>query len=791
MFKNYLKIAWRNLNKSRSFTLINLSGLTIGITVCMMIFLFIMHEFSVDGFQKNSDNIYRVMRSYDPAKPATSYLSGPYAPAMLNDFPQEIKRAVRVMNTNALLSFDDKAFREKYVFVTDPDFFELFSFRLLRGKAENVISDPNNIALSETIAKKYFGSVDAAMGKVLRVDKEFDMKVTGVFKDVPSNSHLEFDMVYSNLLYRNQEWYQRWRNNNGFVYLQLNEGATEARLEKKFPAFMQKYMGKDMAQMNAKFELSLTPMKDIYFSEASEFDGVRHGEMKVIFIFLSIAALILLIACINFMNLSTIRAMERSKEVGLRKVMGALRSNLIRQFIGESVMLTVISCLLALLLLQVAMPLYSNLLGYDLRVNWRSPMIYLFLGGVVIVAGFMAGSYPAFFLSSFSPIAAIKGKLRVGKGGAMFRQGLVIVQFSISVFLIITTIVIVNQMSHVKNMDLGYNQSQTIIVPIDNGDIYNNRRSFRDELLADSRFKSVSFMSGEPGGFYDMHAFDVEGQSASWRSRTLFADEEVVNNLQLKMIAGRNFSRDMKTDSAEAMIINRTAANGLGLTPEQAIGKRVHNTMREDMSRRIVGVVEDFNFLSLKQKMDPLVIMPGDDHRVALVRFATNDAKGAVEKVKAVYSKMAPVYPLEYSFLDAKFDQLYKNDIRQETVITVFAGLAIFVACLGLFGLASYTTARRIKEIGVRKVLGSSVKGIVVLLSKDLLKPVFIASLLAVPLAWYAMNSWLQNFAYKVPLSWWIFVLAGVITFAVALITIGFKAIGAALANPVKSLRSE
>ncbi|RYF99120.1 MAG: FtsX-like permease family protein, partial [Chitinophagaceae bacterium] len=600
----------------------------------------------------------------------------------------------------------------------------------------------------------------------------------GIFEDVPSNSHLEFDMVYSNLHYRQQEWYQRWRNNNGFVYLQLHEGATEAGLEKKFPAFMQKYMGKDMAQMNAKFDLSLTPLNDVYFSEASEFDGVRHGEMKVIFIFLSIAVLILLIACINFMNLSTIRAMERSKEVGLRKVMGALRSNLIRQFIGESVMLTVISCILALLLLQVAMPLYSSLLGYELKVNWRSPMIYTFLAGVVIVAGLMAGSYPAFFLSSFSPIAAIKGKLRVGKGGAMFRQGLVIVQFSISVFLIITTIVIVNQMAHVKNMDLGYNQSQTIIVPIDNGDIFNNRRAFRDELLADPRFSSVSFMSGEPGGFYDMHAFDVEGQNASWKSRTLFADEEVVTNLQLKIIAGRNFSREMKTDSAEAMIINRTAATGLGLTPEQAIGKWVHNTMRDDVRRTIIGVVEDFNFLSLKQKMDPLVITPGDDHRVALVRFATNDTKAAVEKIKAVYSKLAPVYPLEYNFLDTKFDKLYKNDIRQETVITVFAGLAIFVACLGLFGLASYTTARRIKEIGVRKVLGSSVQGIVVLLSKDLLKPVFIASLLAVPLAWYAMDTWLQNFAYKVPLSWWIFALAGLITFTVALLTIGFKAIG-------------
>ena len=435
MIKNYLKVAWRNLAKNKVFSLINILGLTIGITVCMMIFLFIMNEFSFDKFHKQGENIYRVMRGYDKTKNKVPYLSGPYATALLNDFPGEIKKAVRVMTSNELISFGNTSFNEKKVYIADPDFFSLFSFPLLRGNASAVLKEPGSVVLTEKTAKKYFGSIDKAMGKVVEMNKNRQLKVTGIAKNVPSNSHLDFDLVIPLSNYYNEPWFNVWINNNNFTYVLLDEKSSKAKLEKQFPQFMQKYMGKDMARMGANFELALTPLTNVYFEPASSFDNVRHGDKKVVYIFLSIAVFILLIACINFMNLSTIRAVERSKEVGLRKVMGALRNHLVWQFIGESILLTFIACLFSIGLLQLLMPLYSSLLGYSLTVSWNAMPIYLFLAGVILVVGFLAGSYPAFFLSVFSPIQALKGKLRLGKGGAFFRQALVVVQFSISVFL--------------------------------------------------------------------------------------------------------------------------------------------------------------------------------------------------------------------------------------------------------------------------------------------------------------------------------------------------------------------
>jgi putative ABC transport system permease protein len=791
MLRNYIKIAWRNLNKNRGFSLINILGLTIGITVCLMIYIFIMHEFSYDDFHANKKNIYRVMRSYDPTKPATSYLSAPYGPALLNDYPQDIAKAVRVMPGNLLVTIGDKSFRERKVYAADKDFFELFSFPLLEGKAAAVLTDPGSVVLSESVAKKYFGSVAAAVGKVIVIDKDNDAKVSGVFADLPTNSHLEADLIYPITAHQNESWFNVWINNNEFIYVLLKDPRNKANLERTFPAFMDKYVGADMKRFHFRFSLSLTPLKDIYFEQHGAFDNVKHGDLSVVFIFISIAALILLIACINFMNLSTVRAMERSKEVGLRKVMGALKSNLIWQFIGESILITLISCVLALAILNFVMPAYNALLGYELAVSWSSPYIYLFLGGVILFAGFLAGSYPAFFLSSFSPIQSLKGKLRVGKGGSLMRQGLVVIQFSISVFLIITTITVMNQMSYVKHAALGYNQDQTVVLPIDNGEIYDNRNAFRNELMNNADIHSVSMMSGEPGGFFDAHMFDVEGRPDSWKARVLLTDEYVIRTLGLKMIAGREFSREFRTDSAQAAIVNRTAAAELGFTPEQAIGKWIKNTVRDSARRQIVGVVENFNFLSLKEKMDPLVIAPGNDHRVALIRLNGKNIQGSVNKIKNAYNRFAPVYPFEFTFLDQKFEKLYRNDLRQQTILTVFAALAIFIACLGLFGLASYTAGRRIKEIGVRKVLGSSVQSIVVLLARDMLKPVIIAGLLATPIAYYAMSRWLENFAYNTGLSAWVFVVACLVTLIVALATICIRAVKAAMMNPISSLRSE
>jgi putative ABC transport system permease protein len=792
MLKSYLTIAWRNLMKNKIFSFINITGLTIGITVCMMIFLFIMNEFSVDRFHQNGDRIYRVMREYDKGKPPVAYLSGPYGPALINDFPGQVKKSVRVEPIEALVSFDNKAFREKKMYATDEDFFELFSFPLLIGNPQTALKNPGSVVLTESTAIKYFGSPKNAFNKTIDLDKRLHLKVTGIAKNVLSNSHLNFDLVMPLSNYVHDDGFNVWINNRLFTYLLLDNPGSKEVLEKQFPSFMKKYMGKDMINYGFHFDLKLTALKDIYFEPLSGFDNVKHGDKKVVYIFLSIAILILVIACINFMNLSTIRAVERSKEVGLRKVMGALRNNLIWQFIGESILLTFISCALSIGLLLILMPFYNNLLGYQLIVSWNSWPIYLFLAGVIIIAGFLAGSYPAFFLSAFSPIQALKGKLRLGKGGSFFRQTLVMLQFSISVFLIIGTLIIIIQMKYVKSKNPGYDESQSIVIHIDNDDFYNHMNTFKTELQSHPDIYSVSMMSGEPGGFFDVQGFRAEGKNdETLKFRSEYADFEFVKTLGLKIIAGRDFSSSFPTDTAGSVLINHTAASLLGWTPDQAIGKWIRNSFRDSVNRRIVGVVEDFDFLSLKQKMDALIISPSEDRRVAVVKMRPGNITATLKLIKDEYNRVAPVYPFEYSFQDQKFDELYKTDLRQQTILFIFAGLAIFIACLGLFGLASFTAAKRTKEIGVRKVLGSSTGNIVALLSKDLLKPVLAATCLAIPIGYTAMNNWLNNFAYKTPLHWWIFVTAAGTTILIALITVSFKAVQAGLANPTESLRTE
>ena len=792
MLKNYFKTAWRNLVKSKVFSLINILGLTLGITVCMMIYLFILNELSVDNFHADGDRIYRVMRNavMDNKSKSVAYLSGPYQPALLNDFPGQVESSVRVNQNDNLFTIGNQSFHEKKELDVDSNFFSFFSFPLLKGSPATVLNDVNSIVLTESTAKKYFGSVDNAMGKIIMLNKEAPLQVSGIAKDVPSNSHLDFNIVTSLERYKSAGWMTKWINNGIYTYIKLAPGVAQATLEKQFPGFMEKYMGSDMRKYGFHFSLSLTPLKDVYFQDGS-FDGVKHGDKTVVYIFLSVAILILLIACINFMNLSTIRAADRSKEVGLRKVLGALRNSLVWQFIGESVLLTAISCALSVVLLMLAMPWYNQLLGYTITTSWNTWPLYLFLGGIIIVVGFVAGSYPALFLSAFSPIQALKGKLKAGKGGATFRQALVVVQFSISVFLIVGTLIITKQMSYVKNKQLGYNQEQSVIVPIDNNDIYRNMNSFKTALQNNNAVESVSLMSGVPGGFFDGHMFDVQDHSERWNARTEFADFEFVKTLGLKIIAGRDFSAQYPTDTTDAVLVNKTAATRLGWTPQEALGKWILNTVRDSARRRIIGVVNDFNFQSLKQDVEGLVISPASDRRQILVKLKPGNIQAGINVIKNTYSKAAPAYPFEYTFLNQQFGEMYKKDLRQQSILTVFAGIAIFVACLGLFGLASFTATKRFKEIGVRKVLGSSVKGIVIIMSKDLLKPVVIAMCIALPVGYWAMYNWLQNFAFRTALSWWLFVLAALITFGIALITVGAKAIKAAMANPIKSLRSE
>ena len=795
MIKNYLILAVKHLRKQRIFSFINILGLTVGITCCFMIFLFILNELSYDNFHKNGKDIYRVMRvgNLDGDRREIPYLSPPFGPALVNDYPDAVQQSVRVMKDNNLISYNNISFNEKDMFLTDDNFFTFFDFQLLKGDKTSVLKDPNSIVLTETAAKKYFGKEDP-IGKILQFNKREQLKVTGIAVDVPANSHLQFDMIIPLELYRpmQPEWFTQWPNNGLFTYVQLNPAVDPKQFAQRFPAFMDKYLGQHYASAGFKMGLMIKPLKEIYFASDARDRSVKHGNKKMVYIFMSVAILILVIACINFINLATARATDRSKEVGLRKVLGALRGQLVSQFMIESVLYATVACILSITAVKLLMPFYTSLLGYELPAFWNNPLVYAFMLGVIIVVGLLAGSYPALLLSSFKPIESLRGKLRRGNSGAFFRKGLVVFQFGISVLLIICVIIIMSQMNYIRNTDLGFNKEQSLIVRFDNLAISRNKEQFKDQLQNIPAVQTVSLMSGEPGGFHDGYSFETEAKPGEKiLFSTQFTDFDFVKTLGVKIIAGRDLSESFGTDSAQAVLINRNAASILGYTPEQAIGKWVRNLSRDSLRRTIVGVVEDYHYATLKDKIGPLVISPGRDRRLAMVKITTAQVQPVINQIKKAYSSIGPDYPFEYSFLDEGFDRLYKTEAKQQSVLSVFSIIAIFIACLGLFGLASYTALKRTKEIGVRKVLGSTVRNICFLLSKDLLKPVLIGTLIATPLGYYAMNKWLEGFAYRVSFQWWMFAIAIITALTIALLTVGLQALKAALANPVKSLRTE
>lgn len=794
MIRNYLLLAVKHLRKQRVFSVINILGLTVGITCCFMIFLFIMNEFSYDDFHKNGKNIYRVMRvgNNNGERRNVPYLSPPYGPTLINDYPDAVQASVRLMRDNDLISYDNISFNEKNIYLADKNFFEFFDFRLTKGNSATVLKEPNSIVLSETTAKKYFGN-DEPIGKILQFNKNQQLKVTGICKDVPVNSHLQFDMVIPLELLRpmQPDWFTQWPSNGLFTYIQLNPNVDPKQFEKHFPAFMDKYLGDYYASAGFKMGLTIQPLSDVYFT-TDALDNVKHGNKKMVYIFMCIAILILVIACINFINLATARATDRSKEVGLRKVLGAVRRQLFSQFMLESILYATVACILSIGLVQLLMPAYSNLLGYQLPSFWGNPIVYIFLVAVILIVGLLAGSYPALLLSSFSPIESLKGKLKVGKSGSFFRKALVVFQFGISVLLIISVVIIMSQMNYMRNTDLGFNKEQTMIVRFDNLAISRKKSQFKNELKTIPAVQNVSLMSGEPGGFHDGYGFEAEGKSQEQLIfRTEYADWDFAKTLGLKIIAGRDLSENFKTDSLQSVLINRTAANTLGYTPEQAIGKWIKNLSKDSLRRTIIGVVEDYHFSSMKSRIEPLVISPGTDKRLALIRLKTSQLPSAIAAIKKMYTNVAPDYPFEYSFLDEQFDKAYKTESKQQSVLSIFSMIAIFIACLGLFGLASYTAIKKTKEIGIRKVLGSSVQNIILLLSKDLLKPVLIGTAIAIPIGYYAMNKWLQGFAYRISFHWWMFAIAVVVAVTIALLTVGLQALKAAIANPIKSLRTE
>lgn len=794
MLKNYLLLAFKHFRKHRLFSLINVLGLTVGITCCLMIFLFIQHELSFDAFHHNAKYIYRVNRvSPKGNNVLIPYLSPPFGPTLRRDYPDDIVSTVRVDVDNDLVSYNKVSFNEKKIILVDSNFFTFFDFPLLRGDRATVLKDPLSIVMTASAAKRYFGDADP-IGKIVDFNKKMELKVTGIAADPPTNSHLDFDMVVPITNWAKEYWMNQWPANSLFVYAQLNPSTDPARLIKKFPAFMDKYLGKYYRENGFHLGLTITPLRDAYFEKGFPFEAgaIRHGSRATVYIFMSIAVLLLVIACINFMNLSTARATERSREVGLRKVVGALRRQLATQFMFESILFATIATVLAVALLQALMPVYSTFLGYQLSPWWTNSSFYLFLLGVIVAVGVLAGSYPALLLSSFSPIESLKGRLRLGRSGAFFRNALVVFQFGISVVLIISVSIVVDQMHFVHNADLGFSKEQAMIVRLDNGQIWSQKERFKSELLTDPSVINVSLMSGEPGGFHDNQGFEAQGRPGDKPNfNTEFADVDYARTLGLKIIAGRDLSSAFSTDTTNAALINRTAATAMGYTPEQAVGKWVRN-MNDTFRRTIVGVVEDYHYASLKEPIGALVISTwAGDRRLALIKLKAAGLPDAIDRIQKIYRDNAADYPFEYSFLDKEFDRSYRSEAKQGSLLSIFSIIAIGIACLGLFGLAAYTAIKRTREIGIRKVLGSSVNNIVLLLSQDLLKPVLIGTLIALPVGYWVMHRWLENFAYRISMHWWLFAVSALTGILIALLTVSTQAIKAALASPAKVLRSE
>ena len=793
MIKNYFKVAIRNLWRHKAYSFINMTGLAVGLTACFMIYLYVHFEMSYDAFHSKADRIYRVV--CDIKTPTeTINASGPawaVAPNAKDEFP-EVESFVRLTNDNNLVRKGDIKFQEENSLWADSAFFKMFDFKLLKGDPNTALKDQFSVVFSETAAKKYFGNADP-LGQTLQLLGEgFPAKVTGVMKDIPENSQIKADMLVSMSTLTQKlgpGLDSQWSNYGSSAYLLLKNGTNPKMLEKKFPAFLEKRNGTEMKKIQMYPTLFLEPLRDVYLRSTR--DGSKTGNINNVYIFSIVAIFIMLIACINFINLTTARSAERAKEVGIRKVAGALKQQLTGQFIGESVIIALMSFVLTVLLTWLLLPLFNQLAGKTINDGiFHHPLYILMLLIISIIIGLLAGVYPALVLSSFQPIVVLKGRFSTSTKGILLRKGLVISQFTISIALIIATIVVYKQMKYMRQQDLGFNKDQMMVIDT-KGDPA--KKTFQQSLAGLPKIKSTTMSSSVPGGGNPGAYSEIENVKGDLQIANLdlyFVDFDYIPQYQIKMVAGRGFSRDFGTDTTQAMVLNEAAIKMFGYTsPEQAIGKRFKQWGREG---KIIGVMKDFHFRSLQQEIKPLSMrIEPDGCNLVSVHVSADHLPQTIAAIESKWKAVMPNRPFSYFFLDEYFDKQYRAEDRFGRLFLNFAILAIFISCLGLLGLASYSTIQRTKEIGIRKVMGANVSNIVNLLSTDFLKLVLIAFIIASPIAWFGMYKWLQNFAYRSQFTWWIFLAAGLLAVMIAFVTISFQAIKAAVANPVKSLRTE
>ena len=806
MFKNYFKIAWRNLLKNKAFSIINIFGLAIGIAVCLVIMLFIYDELSYDKFNKKADHIVRVTfggkLSGEVMKEAV--VMAPVAKTLLHDYP-EVQEATRLQkNDPTKISYKDKTFDNEITAAVDSNFFDVFTIPFLEGNPKTALVEPNTIVITRETASKYFGDEDP-MGKILTF-KNYNAtkRVTGVIKKIPANSHFHFD-YFSSMADAADAKSNSFLNGSFYTYLVLPVGYDYKKLQAKLPQVVEKYMSPQLMQamgMNIQdfrkkgndLGLYLQPLTDIHLHSDFTVNLEPGGDIRYVYIFGAIALFMLLIACINFMNLSTAGASKRAKEVGIRKVLGSLNSELIRQFLFESVLLTMISLIIGVILVKLALPLFNQLANKNLTLQiLGNPFVLFGLLAFGLFVGILAGSYPAFFLSSFKPVAVLKSKFVSNRKSISLRSGLVVFQFFISVMLIIGTVVVYEQLRYIQNKKLGFDKDQ-ILVLRNSGVLGNKESILKQQLLNDPRVVNVSHSAFLPvkSNYNNMTLTFPDGNTSLSRRTSVYqVDDRYVPTLGMQMVAGRNFSKDFPTDSS-GVIVNETLANIYGWG-KNAVGRTLDfNTDLNGHSKslHVIGVVKDFNFKSLHEEIGPVMMVlqqsPG-----LIVNVKGKDVAGLLASVKARWASFNADEPFAYSFLDEDYKAQYVSDEKTGSILGIFSAMTIFVAGLGLFGLATFTAEQRTKEIGIRKTLGASVGQVVVLLSRYFLKLVSIACVFAFPLAWFAMNKWLQDFAYRINISWWVFIIAGFTALLIALLTVSFQAIKAAIANPVKSLRTE
>jgi putative ABC transport system permease protein len=804
MLQNYLKITYRNLLKNKSYTFINIAGLAVGIACCMLIAFYVKDELSYDRYHKNGDNIYRLLQTIQYSDKAEDMVSLPPAdfqlgtnlpagPALASDFP-EIKTFVRFSQPlgKALFQYGEKSYIENNVVFIDSTVFEVFEWQLLIGNPATALTEPNTMVISEKIAEKYFGKMDP-IGQTIIADYDFPFKVTGVMKNIPANSHLKFDILFSMASHYQvrPEIFESWDYPYYYTYLLLHEHADVASLQAKVPDFLKRNNNSDRNLI-----LAFEPMTDAYLhSKAGNQPGVT-GKLSNIYIFSSIAIFILIIAGINYMNLATARSVERAKDVGVRKVIGAQKSGIIYQFLIESVLLAILASILAVVIAELTIPALQELTGK----SFTKPLLFstdllLWAFAVAVLIGILGGAYPAWVLSRFQPGQVLKGQYKTSASGIFLRKGLVVFQFSLSMILIAGTAIIFYQLQHLRSQDLGFKQVQMMVMDL--GFDYEVNKKI--EVIKEAYKKHPAVVSATASravpGDVILHApgtiLSSEGEMKTEKLLIYEVDHDFIPHFEIEMAAGRPFSHDFIADSANALLLNEAAAKLYGYTNAEDVVGRPFSLIGNEGT--VVGVVKDFNFQSLHQNVEPLAlrIAPHGYFNRLTLQVKPDDLQETIAEAEHIWKQFVVNRPFEYRFLDESFNQQYQAEVRFGQVFSIFSGLGIFIACLGLLGLSAYTIQNRTKEIGIRKVMGASVFSIIALLSKDYLKLIISAAVIAFPAAWYTMQLWLQDFPYRISIPLWIFIFAGLVATIIALITISYHAIRAATSNPVKSLKAD